>query len=78
MAIQDDRLEPGTRLRFVTVSESFFGIKGLDGPFEASHPVPWIPIVGDWLDAAGFKVDQPVELTISSGKIVIKSLVHCE
>jgi hypothetical protein len=78
MATQDDRLEPNTRIRFVTVSEAFFGIRSLDEPYEAGHPMPWIPVVGQWLSAAGFRVDDPVEMTVSAGKITISTLDHCD
>jgi hypothetical protein len=78
MATRDDRPEANTRLRFVTVSEAFFGIKALDGPFQASHPIPWIPIVGQWLTAAGFKIDDPVEVSVCNGRITISTLDHCD
>jgi hypothetical protein len=78
MATRDDRLEADTRIRFATVSEAFFGIRALDDPFEASRPIPWIPIVGQWMIAAGFDVDDPVEITVTAGKITISSLDHCD
>jgi hypothetical protein len=78
MATRDDRPEANTRLRFVNVSEAFFGIKLTDEPFKASHPIPWIPLVGEWLANAGFKMDDPVEITVSNGRIVILTMEHCE
>jgi hypothetical protein len=78
MATRDDRPDLNSRLRFATVSEAFFGIKSLDEPFEASHPIPWIPVVGQWLSAAGFKVDDPVELIVTEGRITISTLDHCD
>ena len=72
MADENDKREFPTRIHFATVSEMYFGTRRLDaGKFDPSRPLPWIPVHGQWLEHAGFKIDDHVELEISARKVVI-------
>lgn len=37
--------------------------------------VPWLNVRGLWLEDAGFKVGDPIEIIVSKGKLVIKKAV---
>lgn len=36
--------------------------------------VPWLRIGGLWMEKFGFKVGDPIEITVDNGKLVIKKL----
>jgi hypothetical protein len=63
------------RIHFATVSEMHLGMEHLkDKTLDSRHSLPWIPVLGQWLDKAGFKIDEHVELEIVDRRIVITAV----
>ena len=41
---------------------------------DAGKQVPWLTVSGIWLEAAGFNVGDPVEITIENKTLTIKNI----
>jgi toxic protein SymE len=46
----------------------------LSNHWHGGRNVPWLNIRGLWLEDAGFKVGDPIEIAVSNGKLVIKKV----
>jgi len=40
--------------------------------------VPWLNVRGLWLEDAGFNVGDPIEITVTKGKLVVKKVAANE
>lgn len=51
--------------------------RSLQGSWPTGKYVPWLNVNGVWLEQAGFKVGDAVEITVENGMLIIKNLsVH--
>lgn len=47
--------------------------RSLQTGWQRGKKVPWLNVSGVWLEAAGFKVGDPVEITIENRVLTIKN-----
>jgi len=43
--------------------------------WQKGRDVPWLNVRGLWLEHAGFNVGDPIEITVTKGKLVVKKVV---
>ncbi len=47
--------------------------RSLQTGWQRGKEVPWLNVSGVWLEAAGFKVGDPVEITVENKTLTIKN-----
>lgn len=43
--------------------------------WQNGRDVPWLNVRGLWLEDAGFNVGDPIEITVTKGKLVVRKVV---
>jgi toxic protein SymE len=47
----------------------------LSGHWNGGNVIPWLNVSGVWLEQAGFKAGDQVEITVTSNQLIIKNLL---
>ena len=56
--------------RRLTISRQYYDIRQ-DGRWTGSRTVPFLRLSGDWLEQAGFRIDQKVSIKVTNRRITI-------
>lgn len=46
--------------------------RALSNHWNGGRNLPWLNVSGLWLEEAGFRVGDPIEIKVSNGKLIIK------
>ncbi len=60
------------QIRHIKVNQIVYDYKPKRAPANfVMPPVPWVQLKGKWLEKAGFKIDAPIKVTVSQGRLIL-------
>jgi len=65
-------MSSGTKLKTLRRGKLHGQYRALSNHWNRGRNVPWLNVSGLWLEAAGFKVGDPIEIMVSKEKLIIK------